>query len=36
MKKKKNGKQDKALQTIILLTALTNLIASLVELIKEL
>ena len=36
-KDKKNGKQDdKTLQTLILLTAIINIIASLIELIKKL
>lgn len=35
-KRKKSGKKDKALQTIILLTAITNLIEALIELIRKL
>lgn len=35
-KQKKKGKQDKALQTIILLTATLNLIDALIEFIKKL
>ena len=35
-KQKKSGKKDKALQTIILLTAITNLIEALIEIIREL
>lgn len=34
-KKKKSSKQDKALQTIILLTAITNLIHTVIEIIKD-
>lgn len=35
-KGKKNGKQDKALQTVILLTAILNLVKALVDIIKSL
>ena len=35
-KQKKKGKQDKALQTIILLTATLNLIEALIEIIRKL
>nr|DAU25760.1 MAG TPA: hypothetical protein [Caudoviricetes sp.] len=35
-KQKKSGKQDRRLQTIILLTAATNLIDALIEIIRKL
>ena len=35
-RKKKNGKQDKALQAIILLTAILNLIRAIADLISRL
>ncbi len=35
-KQKKSGKKDKALQTIVLLTAIANLIEALIEIIRKL
>lgn len=35
-RRRKSSKQDKALQSIILLTAIVNLIDALIEIIKEL
>ena len=35
-KKKKNSKQDRIIQTLILLTAITNLIVSVLNLIEHL
>lgn len=35
-RQKKSGKQDKRLETIILITAIANLIEALIEIIKEL
>ena len=35
-RQKKNGKQDKALETIVLLTAILNLIHAVVDLVDQL
>lgn len=35
-RRRKSGKKDKRLETIILITAITNLIEALIEIIKEL
>lgn len=35
-RRRKSSKQEKTLQTILLLTAITNLIDALIEIIKEL
>ena len=35
-RKNKNGKQDKTLYTIVLLTAITNLVAAIIDIIDKL